>query len=333
MYSWLVFLTCLSWLVFLSFRRAAGFRRCAAYGLVLAALAYSHPLGLFMIAAHGLAYILVRWSLKLGVMRWLAIQLAVGLAIVPWLGRYLSRGTDYPLPRYPIRFLLAVPIEYIGGNSLVLLVVGAIAGFGLLAGARLTGQRRFAVDNLAEKVVFLTWAAVPPVLMYVYSLRFQPIFGPSRYHLFSAPAYLVLVAHGLARLPGAVRWPAAAAGFALSISLFQVYHPSPKADWRGLEAWLSRRHPAGTAAEIAVVIHPGDPRFPREPLEAARYYLGPPFRVVPAGDTAEGTIAVGTTTYNVYCLEKPRRRTAGEPGSTAFDGLVVEARRPGSSTD
>ena len=83
-----------------------------------------------MIAAHGLAYLLVRRGLMLTLRSWLLIQFAVVLAILPWLGRYLDHGTDYPMPRYSLRFLLGVPIEYIGGNSLVLLACLAIIGLG-----------------------------------------------------------------------------------------------------------------------------------------------------------------------------------------------------------
>src|SRR5258708_1698340 len=63
MYAWLVLLTCLSWLVFISFRRAVKPAQIFAYWLLLTSLVYSHPLGLFMVAAHGLAFLLVRRSL------------------------------------------------------------------------------------------------------------------------------------------------------------------------------------------------------------------------------------------------------------------------------
>ncbi len=168
MYAWLVLLTALSWLVLLSFRQAAGTGRCVVYGLLLVSLAYSHPLGLFMIAAHGLAYLLVRPALRLTTLRWLVIQVGVVLAIAPWLRRYLDHGTDYPMPRYAIRYLLAVPIEYIGGNSLVLLVCLAIVAVGLvIAGREPSGdRRRLRIDHPAESLILIVWAAVPPVLMY-----------------------------------------------------------------------------------------------------------------------------------------------------------------------
>jgi hypothetical protein len=323
MYAWLVLLTGVSWLIFLSFRRAAGLAQCLAYGLLLTSLAYSHPLGPFMIAAHGLAYLMVRGALRLPFRWWLAILLAVGLSMVPWLGRYLDHGTDYPMPLHSLRFLLAVPIEYIGGNRWVLLACLAIIVFGLVARERVDGRSRIAIINPVENPVFLTWAAIPPALMYVYSYLAQPIFGPARYHLFIAPAYLILVAHGLTRLPPLLRWPAAAAGLILSLSLLRIYTPTLKADWRGLAAWLDRQHPQKTTEPIRVVVHPGDPRFPREPLEAARYYLSPRFRVVAAGKTDEPAKTGRTTTLEVYCLTQPPQAANPEPNTRGFSGLIV----------
>ena len=91
------------------------------------------------------------------------------------------------------------------------------------------------------------------------------------------------MAHGLTRLPALLRWPLAAAGLVLSMALLHAYSPTLKADWRGLAGWLERQHPQASPGSITVVVHPSDPRFPREQLEAARYYLDPRFRVVVAG--------------------------------------------------
>jgi mannosyltransferase len=319
MYAWLVLLTALSWLVLLSFRQGGGVVRCVVYALLLAALAYSHPLGLFMIAAHGLAYLLARPALKLSLPRWLAIQVGVALAIVPWLRRYLDHGTDYPMPRYAIRYLLAVPIEYVGGNSLVLLACLAIVAVGLIAPA--AGRRGLRPDHPTESLILVVWAAVPPAAMYAYSWVGQPIFGPSRYHLFSAPAYLILLARGLTKLPPLLRWPLAAAGLALSLSLLHTYSPTLKADWRGLADWLARQHPRDTSEPITIAVHPSDPRFPREQLEAARYYLAPRYRVVAAGSTPENGEPL---TYDVYCLTRPYDSSEKGTIRQAFYGLILK---------
>ncbi len=322
MYAWLVLLTASSWRVLLSFRRDAVVVRCVLYGVALAALGYSHPLGLFMIASHGLAFLAAHRGLRLGFGRWLLIQLGVVLTLAPWLRRYLDHGTDYPIPRYPLKYLLAVPIEYVGGNSLVLAVCLAIVALGLFQLVRdpSTGRLRPAIDHPVENAILVIWAVAAPVAMYVYSHLGQPIFGPSRYHLFIAPAYLVLLAHGLTRLPPLLRPPLAAAGLALSVALLHGYNPTLKADWRGLAAWLDRKHPDAKAHRIVVAIHPSDPRFPREQVEAARYYLEDRYLVVAAGSGSEPAFGAK---YDVDCLTRPHASDDDGPVRQEFHGLVV----------
>ena len=288
MYAWLVLLTCLSWLVFVRFYRAADGRAMALYGILLTALVYSHPLGLFMVAAHGLAYLLVRKSLALGFRWWLAIQAAVALAIAPWLPRYLDHGTDYPLPVYSLRFLLAVPIEYVGGNSVVLLACMMVIAFGLVARER----RRFFVIHVPENLMLLSWIILPPVAMFVYSRVGRPIFGPPRYHMFIAPAYLLLLARGLCTLPSLLRLGLAAGAFALSLAAIDanVYSQVVKADWRGLARWLDRQEFSGPSGSVTLVVHPSDPRFPRDQVEAAEILPEPavPVSCRPGRETAGG---------------------------------------------
>ncbi len=332
MYAWLVLLACLSWIVFFSFRRFARPAHCVGYALILISLVYGHPLGLFMVAAHGLAYLLVRRSLVLSFRPWLAIQVGVVVAIIPWLGRYLDHGTDYPIPRYSIRFLLAVPIEYVGGNGVAFLICLAIVVLGLLSREPSRSEHASTIANIPEKVMLVTWTTMPPLMMYLYSSLFQPIFGPPRYHLFIAPAYLTLLAHGLSRLPALIRWPAAAAGLFLSLSLIRsgVYSQGGKADWRALADWLKGQSAQGIGgslpAPIKVAVHPSDPRFPRDEIEAARYYLSPAIQVELAGEPYRSARSEPITTYDAYCLAKTRDERP-DPDAQRFPGLVVKKRK------
>jgi uncharacterized membrane protein len=327
MYAWLVLLSCLSWLVFLLFRNPAKPAMYLLYWLLLTSLVYSHPLGLFMITAHALAYLLVRSSLKLSLRSWLAIHVAVLIAIAPWLGHFMDHGTDYPMPRHPIRFLLAVPIEYIGGNSWVLAICVLIVIYGLFSAERTDGRFRLTVTHPTENVAFVTWAILPPVLMYIYSELKTPIFGPARYHLYIAPAYLILLAHGLMRLPRAIRLPAVAGALLLSLALLRTYSQAIKADWRGLAAWLrtheAQAHVQDSPERATIVIHPSDPRFPREQVEAARYYLSPPFSVVLAGES-RGRARADQRIYEVECLSRSDTVRDSEPGAPAFFGLRIK---------
>jgi 4-amino-4-deoxy-L-arabinose transferase-like glycosyltransferase len=324
MYALLVLATCSSWLFLLDLRLPREWPVKALYAGVLVSLAYIHPLGLFMIAAHGVAYLLVRRSLALDLRSWLLVQVGVVLAILPWLPRYLDHGTDYPLPRYGLRYLAAVPIEYVGGNGLVLF----LCVFIIAAGMSLWKAR--AEARLDSTLLLLAWLIVPPLAMFTYSWIGRPIFGPPRYHLFIAPAYLILLARGLAAFPPPFRWAFAAVGLVLSLSLIEanVYSQVAKADWRGLARWVAARPATDASAPPAflVVVHPSDPRFPRDQIEAARYYLEPTVTVLPGGkpeteERVRGEAARGATVLEVRCLSvgEARRPQAISPATRSAD--------------
>ena len=56
-------------------------------------------------------------------------------------------------------------------------------------------------------------------------------------------------------------------------------------------------------APVTVVVHPTDPRFPRDQVEAASYYLSPAHRVVLAEASGAGEpTEPEAATLDVYCL-------------------------------
>ncbi len=299
MYALLVPMTVVSWWVFLRFRWSASIGHRLGYAALLASLMYTHPVGLFMVAAHGLAYLAVRPWLVLGFGAWV---LTLGLAVVlvlPWVGHYFDHAPEYLLPRYPIRFLLSVPIEYIGGNSLTLVPLGGLILVGLLTRA----DRRLRLRDPASGLTMICWFVVPPVLLYGYSWIKYPIFGPARIHLFVAPAYLLLVARGLTILPRWGRLAVVGALLALTIHGLstRTYAPGMKTDYRAFARWLQDR---GDSRSI-VVLHNPDPQFPYTQDAAARYYLEPAAQVIlVSGDAATPAIKppTGTKVYHASCF-------------------------------
>ena len=318
MYALLLPLTVLSWWALLAFRRSATPGHVLGYAALLSALIYTHPIGLFMVAAHGVAYLAVRRHLVLGPGRWFAAMGLAGASVLPWIGRYLDHPPEYLLPRYPIRFLLSVPIEYIGGNSLTLLPLAALIAAGLVT---LRG-RCPALREPAPGVATLCWFVVPPVLIFAYSFVGYPIFGPARVHLFVAPAYLLLVARGLAILPRWARLAAVAAILPLMIHglATRTYAPGLKVDYRAFARWLQEQ---GDERAL-VVLHNHDPH---PQYEAACYYLVPGAEVVldrGAGPSPPVTPPTGTTLYHAYCL-RPGGKTGprGEQPLQTFYGLTI----------
>ncbi|HEV3120926.1 MAG TPA: glycosyltransferase family 39 protein, partial [Isosphaeraceae bacterium] len=252
MYSWLVFVTCLSWALLLSLRRSAPPLKVVLYALCLVALAYSHPLSVFMFAAQAAAYWVNRGSYRLPPGPWILIQAAVALAVVPWVRHYVDHAPEIVAGPPTLRLLLGLPIGFIGGNSLTLPVFTALAVWGLLAvgsnrtaaqpeSAATTSSRvRIGLDHPLAATTLLSWFALPPLLLFGYSLIGYPLFGQARYTLYVGPAFVIMLARGLVKLPVLVRWPLGLVFVVLAVGLLKttVYAPNLKADWRGAASLL-----------------------------------------------------------------------------------------------
>ena len=205
MYAWLVLVTCLCWRLLLGLRNSFTTARAVAYVLSLAALVYSHPLGLPMLATLALAGLLGLRDCFGSWRRWLAVHLAAAALVAPWVHYYLDHPPEFVSGPLPLRFLLGTPIGFIGGNFAVLAGLVVLIAWGIVRGTGRDDQ----CQHRRVPLLLLLWLIVPPLALYVYSRLFQPIFGPQRYTVYSAPAYLVLVALGLNRLPAVLRYPLA----------------------------------------------------------------------------------------------------------------------------
>ena len=290
MYAWLVLVTCAAWDALLSLRRVSretegdtptprhgsGTPRRIWYAVCLIALGYSHPLGLLMAAALGLASFLNAKWLGFSIGSWLITHLLAATFVAAWVGRYVDHAPELVMGRLPIRFLLGTPIGWIGGNFLTLPVCLLVVCAGLFRfrGPSIVPKKRSTLvfDHPALAVSFLAWLIVPVMLLWIYSRVSQPIFGPARYTLYSAPAYLILMARGMARLP---RWAGCALALGATALAFStlpslVYAPDLKADWRGTAIELGHMDPSGIEPVLVVS---NDPRQNLE-VVTARYYLG-----------------------------------------------------------
>ena len=67
---------------------------------------------------------------------WLVGELAVCIFVAPWLPRYFDHSPEYVVGRLPIRFLLATPIGFVGGNALTLVLLPCRNRLGNVAQSR-----------------------------------------------------------------------------------------------------------------------------------------------------------------------------------------------------
>jgi uncharacterized membrane protein len=295
MYAWLVFVTCTCWLLLGAARSDSRAATSAFYVLALAALGYSHPLGLLMIGTLALAGLLAARQCFGSRVRWLIVHLASLVLILPWLPNYLDHPPESTSGRLSLVYLLGTPIGFIGGNFALLLGMVLLIALGVSRPAgehSLTEPPRNLEPRRLGPVFLLLWLMLPPCLLYGYSMFGYPVFGPQRYTLFVAPPFLILVAAGLARLPAPVRYPVGI-GLAL-VSSFALrsmaYAPDLKADWRSLAETIVATESGPRAKSIVVIVGSADQERNLE-VETARYYLPAGTLIVPSAEAILGRLS------------------------------------------
>ena len=180
MYALLVPITCLGWGSLFARRRAPRPWWLWLYGLSVVALVYTHPLGLLMTAALALASMLFRRAFAITWRGWLLTHAAVGLGLLPWVGRYFDHEPESVSGLLPLKFLLGMPIGFIGGNFVVLLLIVVLIGYGqCFYRGREPGRLRIGLEDPIACVSLLIWLVLPVLLLYAYSRIAQPVFGPA----------------------------------------------------------------------------------------------------------------------------------------------------------
>jgi mannosyltransferase len=327
MYALLVTLTCLCWGLLLwpgEARRSLTLWRIPAYVLGLTALLYTHPLGLLMTGTLALGSLLAPRQFFGSRGWWVGSHAAALLLAAPWIGRYLDHPPEFLSGRLPIKFLVGTPIGFVGGNGLVLVGLVAVAVLGLVH-RRMLGP----APVIARVACLVLWLSMPPGLLYLYSWFGSPIFGPARYTVFVAPAYLILISQGLARLRLPARAFAAVAIFLLAGQALRttVYAPGLKADWRSFAEVISARLRDDDSTLITVLVPPPDPSSPRNlEVETARYYLPEVCRVVPLDSSPEAP-GEGCLQGSVYLAVAVKGPASGP--SPQVPGWVLDRRYAG----
>jgi hypothetical protein len=177
----------------------------------------------------------------------------------------------------------------------------------------------------------LLWLILPPTALYIYSLVSYPLFGPARYTVFVAPAYLILIASGLSLLPARVRYPIAV-GLAIVSSMAlgpMVFAPDLKADWRDFSKAVAGSLSARPGDRVVVVVASADPSRNVE-VETARYYLPVGCTAIASEEATPGRlarIAAAEVYFAVGCRQgKP---VSPVPERVGPYGLREEQRYPG----
>ncbi|WP_165070605.1 glycosyltransferase family 39 protein [Paludisphaera rhizosphaerae] len=270
MYALLVFLTTLAWTLLFWMRAEPRRAKIVAYVACLFLTMFTHPLALPMAATLAIASAMDAKGFFGTWRTWTAAHLIPVVASSWWLRFYFDHAPEFLSGKLPIKFLLGTPIGFLGGNFATLAGVVALIAWGLWRRNR-GGERSWPAPSCLA-----AWLVLPPTVLYAYSWIGNPIFGPPRYTLYCSPAFLILVAQGMARLP-ALTATAAAVGVGVLVTVYAPSTPT-KSDWRPcVQAALRAPLPPG-AKLVVFVMSSAEPNVE---AETARYYFGPAVDVRP----------------------------------------------------
>jgi 4-amino-4-deoxy-L-arabinose transferase-like glycosyltransferase len=226
MYALLVFLCLLASYLLLRVREAPTRRQrmllWAAYALTSSAALYTHYFAFFVLAFQ-VVYLLIVWLAEgrqaAGLMWGGLVSMAIaGLSFLPWLGHLLTRlGADvsyWPGQLKLHEVIVDIAISWVGGESVseqtgvlfaavlgLILLLCFIALLSWAAGRReasAESQLVASIDSSQSLLFLITYLLVPPVLIIALSYN-SPKFN-ARYAMVSHPAFLLLLAGGLAAL-------------------------------------------------------------------------------------------------------------------------------------
>ena len=175
--------------------RAAGSGRWTwwtGYGLALALTGMFNLFAVLLAVAHGVSLVAARQP-RSALVRWLAACAGAAVVLAPMVAVSVGQSAQLNWVTTPGPSAVAVLVRDFAGWTLLIPVVGLLAGLGCVAGA---GLRRGAGLTLA--VVALPWLVLPPVVLLAASLA-HPVYV-ERYVVFCLPALSVLSAAGLTQL-------------------------------------------------------------------------------------------------------------------------------------
>lgn len=196
MYSLLALLGAASTTLLLRALQDGGRKRWSGYVLLTATLPYVHVLGVLLIPAHALAYLLA-WPRSRPKLRPFALSLAVlvipYVPLAAWQAPLLLNAFQTGHPYYPLPDMLEIlargwTLGIVASADARLMAPFALALAGLALRPRLDAGARFLIG----------WLTVPVLLVHLISLR-APVFT-DRYLIASLPALLLLAAVGVERV-------------------------------------------------------------------------------------------------------------------------------------
>lgn len=267
-YSLFAFLALLSMMFWVRLFQRPGFGAITGYGVCTVLVLYSHPYGVFHVAAQnimfGVLWLLGR-PLRIGWLGWIGVQSLLGIAFSPWIlvtMRNIRRVYQGQLsPLVPSIWDIPGALKafagdadfianwsgeryWLGGLFVLVMLAGLVPvrwGSKYDADAGYLGNEDSPVRRWGV-VLIVTWLLCTILIPYGVSLLSTPVFS-NRYMISGSFAFVLLVAGGIQRIPWKpAQWTVGAAIVATQAYILIPYYTQVnKEQWREAAAYVESR--------------------------------------------------------------------------------------------
>jgi uncharacterized membrane protein len=258
MYTLLMATVTLAFLAYLKALSAGGAKWWLIFVLVTTFSFYIHILSPLLLLVYGAVAMLYPARLSRSWQAWLISMASLTLPYLPlvlWQFNFLWDGGGRGHPFYPLHQEILILLQFyssglfrfIGSTGVILFL------FLFLCGLFLANQRA-KIENLtvAKRLLLAAWTLLPPLAVYLISLR-VPIFE-DRYLIYITPAFYLLVALGLTLVRRhSHRLAGLCLGLILAINLTGVWlqqREPVKADFRAAANYIAAQAAPPTAIMI-----------------------------------------------------------------------------------
>lgn len=201
MYALLTAGVLLSWYLYLRGLKEGGWETWVGYVVITSGCMYLHLLAAVLISAQGAAFLLQWCRYRHRLRPWLGAMAALTLPYLPfarWEIPLLFSNFQTGHPFYPLVQILAILLQAfsLGTASLALSQrLPVLLYGGLTVTLFLSLASLFLYRDRKSLQLLLCWLLLPPVIIYLISLRL-PVFN-ARYLIWTTPAFLLLLGAGL----------------------------------------------------------------------------------------------------------------------------------------
>jgi uncharacterized membrane protein len=231
-YTLFILLTMLSFYFYLSLLEKNNWKNKILYFIPSLLMIYTHLFSFLSLFVQNVYYILKNWKNKKNLVHWISLQAVLGILFLPWISILLRQSKKIThLSWISINFMKIYYTFFDFFNHIII--------FLLFIGLLIYVLKKYPIKKEKNNLILLgVWALLPIITVIVYSLFFTSLYQ-TRYLLLTLPAFYILFAWSISKLPKKYAVSILAVIVILSLSFVSIQQQSiDKDDWKAATLFI-----------------------------------------------------------------------------------------------